>query len=344
MTKYTSIDLFAGAGGLALGLEQAGINSVLLNDSDKYACATLRHNRPDWNVVEADITGLNLSQFYDKVDVVTGGFPCQSFSYAGKQLGFDDVRGTLFYEYARAVKEVQPPIFVAENVRGLLSHDKGQTLSIMLSVLDGIGYNVQTCILKAIDYKVPQKRERLIIVGVRKDIPIAYEYPKPCDRIYTLSDALKNGDLYDTDVPPSAGTPYPKSKQDIFALVPAGGHWRSLPVDIQKSYLGGMYNNPGGSTGVARRIAWNEPCLTLLCTPSQKQTDRCHPDEVRPFTVREYARIQTFPDDWHFTGSVSQQYKQIGNAVPVNLAEAIGHSIIDFLTRYYSLCPQSQEK
>lgn len=333
---YTVLELFAGAGGLAIGLEQAGITCVALNEIDKFACQTLRHNRPHWKVLEGDIKNFDFTSYKNQVDVVTGGFPCQAFSYAGKRLGLEDARGTLFYEFARVVQEVNPLICIGENVKGLLNHDKGKTLEGMISILDEIGYTVVPVeVLKAIHYNVPQKRERLILVGVRKDIAIKYHYPTPYKKIYNLSDALKKGVLFDTDVPKSKGAEYPIKKKEILDLIPPKGYWRDLPLDLQKEYMGGSFYLGGGKTGMARRIGWDEPCLTLTCSPAQKQTERCHPDETRPFTVREYARIQTFPDEWHFAGSLAQQYKQIGNAVPVNLAKEVGYSIIDFLNRYY---------
>lgn len=335
--EYTVLELFAGAGGLAIGLEKAGLKCVALNEIDKWACQTLRKNRPNWTVLEGDVRSFDFSEYHNKVDVVTGGFPCQAFSYAGKKLGLADARGTLFFEFARVVQEVNPPICIGENVRGLLSHDNGRTLKGMISILDEIGYKVVPVqVLKAINYKVPQKRERLILVGVRKDIEAQYEYPKPYKKVYTLQDALKKGDLYDTHVPDSVGAKYPQSKKAVLDLVPQKGYWRDLPLDIQKEFMGGSFYLGGGKTGIARRIGWDEPCLTLTCSPAQKQTERCHPEETRPFTVREYARIQTFPDDWIFEGSMAQQYKQIGNAVPVNLSTEVGYSIVKFLNQYYS--------
>ncbi|NOQ28351.1 MAG: DNA (cytosine-5-)-methyltransferase [Bacteroidales bacterium] len=334
--EYSVLELFAGAGGLAIGLEKAGLKCVALNEINKWACQTLRSNRPNWEILEGDVKEFDFTKFHNKVDVVTGGFPCQAFSYAGKQLGLADARGTLFYEFARVVKEVNPPICIGENVRGLLSHEKGKTLEGMISILDEIGYNVMPVqVLKAIKYNVPQKRERIIIVGIRKDIDIKYDYPKPYNHIYNLKDALKKGDLYNCDVPNSDGAKYPDSKKEVLDLVPPKGYWRDLPIDIQKEFMGGSFYLGGGKTGIARRIGWDEPCLTLTCSPAQKQTERCHPEETRPFTVREYARIQTFPDDWHFEGSVAQRYKQIGNAVPINLGKEIGYSIIKFLNNYY---------
>ncbi len=336
--EYSVLELFAGAGGLAVGLENAGIKCAALNEIDKWACQTLRKNRPNWKVLEGDIREYDFSEFKNQVDIVTGGFPCQAFSYAGKKLGLNDARGTLFYEFARVVKHTQPAICIGENVRGLLSHENGKTLDGMISILDEIGYNVvvPVQVLKAVNYNVPQKRERLILVGIRKDIDIPFTYPKPYSKIYNLEDALKKGSLFDADVPTSAGDQYPVNKKKIMDLIPPGGYWRDLPLDLQKEYMQKSFYLGGGKTGIARRIAWDEPSLTLTCSPAQKQTERCHPEETRPFTVREYARIQTFPDEWEFQGSISQQYKQIGNAVPVNLAKEIGYSIISFLNQYVS--------
>jgi DNA (cytosine-5)-methyltransferase 1 len=250
--EHTSVELFAGAGGLALGLERAGLHTVLLNEIDKYACETLRRNRPEWNVVESNVETVDFTEYRARVDVLTGGFPCQAFSFAGKKLGFDDARGTLFYEFARAVKEIQPLIAIGENVRGLLSHDGGKTLKGMISVLEELGYDVLAPrVLKATYYMVPQKRERLILVAIRKGTNIQFEYPKPSSYEPTLRDALKSGMLYECDVPYSPGQKYPKSKEQILDLVPPGGYWRDLPVEIQKQYMQRSYYLGGGKTGMA---------------------------------------------------------------------------------------------
>jgi DNA (cytosine-5)-methyltransferase 1 len=341
---YQTIELFAGGGGLAIGLERAGLDTVLLNELDKDACATLKANRPHWNVHCGDIGGLDFTPYLDKVDVVTGGFPCQAFSYAGKKMGFEDARGTLFYEFARAVKETQPKLFMAENVRGLLNHDDGKTLENICSVIDELGYTLlPPHLMKAIFYRVPQKRERLLLVGIRNDLVglVDFHWPRPYQKVYTLKDALKAGELFPSDVPPSAGQGYPAKKAEVMAQVPPGGYWRDLPDDLQKAYMQKSYFLSGGKTGMARRMHWDEPCLTLTCAPAQKQTERCHPEETRPFTVREYARIQTFPDDWQFMGALTAQYKQIGNAVPVNMAYELGLSVVDFLNR---LCATGKAK
>jgi DNA (cytosine-5)-methyltransferase 1 len=335
LKRYTSIELFAGAGGLALGLEKAGLSNILLSEIDKNACETLRKNRPEWNVVEGDVAGIDFKPYQGEVDVITGGFPCQAFSFAGKRLGFEDARGTLFFEFARAVKETQPLICVGENVRGLLQHENGKTIEGMISVLDELGYDViPPRLLKALFYRVPQKRERVFLVGLRRDAKLKFEWPLESNEIFTVQDALKQGKLYPIDAPVSSGQAYPKNKREIMELIPPGGYWRDLPVDLQKTYMKGSFHLSGGKTGMARRISWDEPCLTLTCAPAQKQTERCHPEETRPFTVREYARIQTFTDDWEFAGTLTSQYAQIGNAVPVNLAEAVGKAIIKTLNGY----------
>lgn len=314
----TAIELFAGAGGCALGMEEAGLNTVEYVEFDKTACDTLRKNRPDWNVVCADVRNVSFKEYKGKVDVVTGGFPCQAFSYAGKKLGFEDTRGTLFHELARCIQEAEPKMFFAENVRGLVSHDHGRTLQTILDVFASLGYQVQYKVLNSAYYGVGQKRERTIIIGIRKDLTdrIHFEYPKPEEQMTTLREALK-------DCPPSEGETYSDRKRKVLDLVPPGGCWVDLPEDIAKAYMGKSYYSGGGRRGMARRISWDEPSLTLTCSPSQKQTERCHPDETRPFTVREYARIQSFPDDWEFCGGIGDQYKQIGNALPVELARRI---------------------
>ena len=329
--EYTSIELFAGGGGLALGMEQAGFHHVMLNEFNHWACETLRINRPEWNIVEEDLHNVSFKEYEGKVDFLSGGFPCQAFSYAGKQGGFEDARGTLFFEMARAIKECKPKVFMGENVKGLTSHDNGRTIEVIKNIIAELGYTlVEPKVLKAIMYKVPQKRERLILIAIRNDIAdkVKFKYPDPYKRVVTLRDTFFTGDLYDSDVPESEGQTYPKRKFEIMSMVPEGGDWRNLPENIQREYLKGSFHLGGGKTGMARRLALDEPSLTLTCAPAMKQTERCHPTETRPLTVREYARIQTFPDDWLFAGKRDEQYKQIGNAVPVNLAAAVGRSLI----------------
>ena len=326
---FTTIELFAGAGGLALGVERAGFNTIGLVEFDKDACDTLRANRPNWNVICDDIANVSskdLEKLFGvkkgKLDLLSGGAPCQAFSYAGKRLGLEDARGTLFYHYAVFLEKLQPKMFLFENVRGLLTHDNGRTYSTILNIFEKAGYEIQKDVLNAWNYGVAQKRERLMTVGIRKDLvgKIEYSFPKPHEYKPVLRDVLQN-------VPESIGVPYGENKRKIFELVPAGGYWRDIDPEIAKSYMKSCWNMEGGRTGILRRMSMNEPSLTVLTSPSQKQTERCHPLEARPFTVRENARCQSFPDEWEFCGSAMSQYKQVGNAVPVNLAYEVAREI-----------------
>lgn len=317
-----TIELFAGAGGLALGIERAGFKTIGAVEFDHDACETLRANRPEWNIIEDDIANLtnkDLTEIFDlkpgELDLLSGGAPCQSFSYAGKRLGFEDTRGTLFYHYAVFLKQLKPKMFLFENVRGLLTHDKGRTYQTILNTFFDCEYNIFRKVLNAWDYDTAQKRERLITIGIRRDLlaKMNYEFPEPLDYKPVLRDVLQN-------VPESPYTPYGEKKRKLFELVPPGGYWRDIDPELAKEYMKSCWDMEGGRTGILRRLSMDEPSLTVLTSPSQKQTERCHPLEARPFTIRENARIQGFPDDWKFEGSVGSQYKQVGNAVPVNLA------------------------
>lgn len=330
-TKYIAIELFAGAGGTALGFENAGINHVLLNEIDKDCVSTLINNFGlATNVIGGDVRLLDFNKWKGKVDIVQAGFPCQAFSYAGKSMGFEDTRGTLFFEFARCVKEVQPKIAIGENVKGLLKHDNGKTLQTMVNTLKELGYKVKYKVLRAQYLDVPQKRERVIIIAIRNDLDIPFIFPKEKNYTVSLRAALK-------DCPKSECQYYSKRKTEILSHVPEGGYWRDLPIDLQKEFMGASFYQTGGRTGMARRLSWDEPSLTLTCSPAQKQTERCHPSETRPLSVREYARIQSFPDDWTFSGSIGSKYKQIGNAVPVNLAYHIGRCVIAMLDGDYDI-------
>ena len=330
------IELFAGAGGLALGIERANFETLALIEIDKDAAETLKLNRPAWKVINSDIANISvqdLEKYFNikrgELDLLSGGAPCQSFSYAGKRLGFEDVRGTLFYHYAIFLQKLQPKTFLFENVRGLLSHDKGKTFQTMEKVFSECGYVIQKKILNAWEYGNAQKRERLITIGVRKDLSdkLKINFPTPHKYKPVLRDVLKN-------VPESLGAKYSDYKKKLFELVPAGGYWRDLPEEIAKNYMKGCWNLAGGRTGILRRMSLDEPSLAVLTSPTQKQTERCHPLETRPFTIRENARIQSFPDDWQFCGSMYSQYRQIGNAVPVNLAYEIAKEIKFGLKKY----------
>ena len=323
--KNKVLELFAGAGGLSLGMHRAGFETIGLIENNKDCVSTLKTNMPEWNVISCGVEDVDYSVFTG-VDVVSGGFPCQSFSNAGKRLGFGDERGNLFFEMMRSIRELKPKIVLAENVQGLLSHNKGNSIDKILFSLKKEGYSVTYQILNCVDFGVPQKRKRLIIIGVLGKCVIP-RIPIPDMPHKKIRDAL-------LDCPKSPGISYSKNKKIIMDQVPPGGCWVDLPDKVQKSYMGASYghgSHMGGRRGIARRMGWNEPSLTILCSPSQKQTERCHPDETRPFTIRESARIQTFPDNWIFSGNLMSQYRQIGNAVPVLFAEAIASYLLTIL-------------
>ena len=327
----TSIELFAGAGGLALGLEQAGFEHLGLVEFNKYAADTLIANRPRWKVLCEDITQVaerDLEQEFGiakyELDLLSGGAPCQSFSYAGKRLGLQDVRGTMFYHYATFLHKLQPKMFLFENVRGLLTHDGGRTFKTILDIFEDEGYTTVHKVLNAWNYGVPQKRERLITIGIRNDLAKQCHFAFPKEHEY--KPVVRDIQL---DVNPDATqcARYSQNKEAVFALVPPGGYWRDIDPVVAKAYMKTCWDMGGGRTGILRRIGLDEPSLTVLTNPGMKQTDRCHPLEVRPFSVRENARLQSFPDEWIFCGKLSEQYKQVGNAVPVNLAKEIGLEI-----------------
>lgn len=323
-----SIELFAGAGGLALGLELAGFEHIGLIEYDIFAAQTLRKNRSRWNVLCEDITQVaarDLEQEFHiakyELDLLSGGAPCQSFSYAGKRLGLNDVRGTMFYHYATFLHKLQPKMFLFENVKGLLTHDKGRTYETILHIFEDEGYVTSHAVLNAWNFGVPQKRERLITVGIRIDLKERCKFLFPKAHVY--KPVIRDVKL-DNNPGKEECARYSALKEKIFALVPPGGYWRDIDPTIAKAYMKSCWDMEGGRTGILRRMGLDEPSLTVLTSPSMKQTDRCHPLEVRPFSYRENARFQTFPDDWEFCGKLSEKYKQVGNAVPVNLAKELG--------------------
>lgn len=206
--------------------------------------------------------------------MISGGFPCQPFSYAGKKRGLDDIRGTVFFHFANLIEKIKPNMILAENVKGLIQHQKGRTFQTILSTFEGMGYQVYWKVLNAWDYEVAQKRERVFIVGVHKSYStLPFDFPIPSMKKPVLKDVLQ-------EVPISNGYAYPKHKAEVLKLVPAGGCHRDLPEDIAKSYMGKSFYLTGGRTGIARRIVWDEPSLTLITSPMQKQTERCHPEET----------------------------------------------------------------
>ena len=325
--RYTFIDMFSGAGGLSQGLIEAGLTPELCIDDNIDSCKTLIKNHPNVTVVNSKVQNFNFSKFTNKVDVLVGGTPCQSFSYAGLRKGLFDDNGSALLEFIKTIFLIRPKVFVIENVKGLFSHDKGKTLQHIINLLskDQI-YNIEFELINMADYGIPQKRVRLFLIGSLKsaNLPKFFPLPKYYEK-QVLSDVLM-------DVPVSEGAQYTLLKKKLFKKIPQGGCWVNLSVEEQKNYLGKAFFSGGGKRGILRRLCMSEPSLTLLCSPSQKQTERCHPFEERPLTMREYARIQTFKDDYHFCGSLTSQYRQIGNAIPVFFSFQLGIQLLKILS------------
>lgn len=315
------LEVCSGCGGLGLGLTQAGLECVMSIEIDKTCCATLLKNGVE-SVHCGDMNSFDYSLYKD-IDLLCGGVPCQSFSQAGKRLGLSDQRGDLLLKFISIIDFIKPKMFLIENVVGLLTINKGETFNMIISMIKN--YDIQHSVLNAVDYQVAQNRKRLFIVGTRTDLQLKFNFPAKIKPRLVLSDVLHN-------IIDKRGVSYSEKKLKIMSLVGQGQYWKCLPVELQKEYLGGSYNSGGGKTGIARRLSMDEPCLTLTTSPCQKQTERCHPIETRPLNIGEYARIQSFPDDYLFAGSITSIYKQIGNAVPVNLAKHIGLAILRCLT------------
>lgn len=322
---------------------------------------------PDLVVINEDITKVDPLEVLKKVglepgqlDLLIGGPPCQSFSTAGKRQTVSDPRGTLIWQFLRFVEVMKPKAFIMENVRGLLSaalkhrpisqrpqrggppltpdEEPGSVIKLVahdLSRLQGAKYVLDCFEVNAVNYGAPQLRERAILVGNRfegvVDFPDPTHGPLTENRgaicpWATLRDAI--GDLKESD---RVMMDFSPRKKMFLSQVPPGGNWRSLPVELQQESMGKAWFAKGGRSGWWRRLSYDLPCPTLVTMPNHASTSLCHPAEVRALSVREYARIQEFPDRWQFCGTPAQQYAQVGNAVPVKLGKVAGQVAATFL-------------
>ena len=322
---FKFIEVCAGAGGLSSGFIKSGLVPELLNDVDKNCCKTLEMNHAGVKVICKSMLNLesDLTE-YKNIPLLCGGVPCQSYSQSGLRKGLDDPRGDLLLRFLELVEKLEPKMFLIENVKGLITHNKGETFKTIVTKMESRNYTISYKVLNSNDYDVPQKRERIIIVGLNKAFlkteGYLFQFPSPMEKRLVLKDVL-------VDVPLSPCAKYSQIKIDLFKQIGQGKCWTALSLEEQKKYLGKSYESGGGKRGILYRLSMEKPSLTLLCSPSQKQTERCHPLDERPLSIREYARIQTFSDDYEFTGSIASQYKQIGNAVPVMMAYHLGIQI-----------------
>lgn len=362
------ISFFSGAGGLDMGIHQAGFDIKLLVEIEKDFCETLKMNHRHWKVHQGNIMDLTAEKVYKlanmklntEIDLIIGGSPCQSFSTAGKRQAFEVAGGAAMLKYADLVSEIKPKVFLLENVRGLLSaalkhrplalrgddapplqedEKRGSALKYLFTRF--IGYDISYKLLNAADYGVPQARQRVFIVGVRQDLNSPFEFPEPTHNEkgtdgklpwVTLADVLQT-----MDSTSKTYQNYSEERLRFMKLIPkGGGNWRDLipyGEELVKEAMGGAYASSGGKVGFYRRLFLTKPSPTLLTSPSQKSTNLGHPFEDRPLSIEEYMAIQEFPRDYKLSGSLMDKYTQIGNAVPVRLAKVMGEQILKTLEK-----------
>ena len=352
-----ALSFFSGALGLDLGLEQEGIEILLASEIDKRCCETIRANKPNVSLI-GDIRNYNAYDIvkagglksFDQVDLIVGGPPCQAFSTAGKRKGFEDERGNVFLKYLDLICEIKPRFAVIENVRGLLSaplnhrpHSlrgkgfapleetelKGGALLYILGRLREAGFGVSFNLYNSANFGAPQVRERVVILcSANGDtlpflIPTHHETGKNGLKPWrTVEETLKS-----LPKAPCDFIKFPEKRLKYYRLLKSGQNWKCLPKELQKEAMGNSFYAGGGKTGFLRRLAWNKPSPTLVTNPAMPATDLAHPTEDRPLSVQEYKRIQEFPDNYFIAGSILDQYRQIGNAVPLSLGKAIGRML-----------------
>lgn len=355
-----ALSFFSGAMGLDIGLHKVGIKTLLACEIDRSSRETITINNPDIGLI-GDIRNYSTDSILEyaniqnahEVDLIVGGPPCQAFSSAGKRMGLADERGNVFLKFIEVIEEIRPKYAVIENVRGLLSSQysieldtndeeflsselkdlKGSTLFYVINRLRKSGYKVSFNLYNSANFGTPQIRERVIIVCTLANNEVPFLEPTHSEngefgllKWRSLKEAI--GDLSEE---PKDFIKFPDNRLKYYKLLGEGQNWRNLTEDLQKEALGKSYYLGGGKTGFFRRLAWNLPSPTLVTHPAMPATDLAHPTEDRPLSVQEYKRIQEFPDSWDIKGNIINQYKQIGNAVPVSVGVAIGRTITKHL-------------
>ncbi len=356
--QYSTISMFTGAMGLDLGLEKAGLEVKLALEYEKDTCETIRLNRPELPLIEGDIRDYRADDILGasglvsgKVFLCCGGPACQAFSTAGRRMGFNDDRGNVFLKFIDIIVEIKPKYLLIENVRGLLSaplkhrphskrglsyqpltpeEEKSGALLHIISVLEEAGYSLTFTLYDSSNYGAPQRRERVIILGNSNGTPIPLIPPTHSEG---GEDGLKKWKTFREAIGNLQGSKvhydeFPEKRLVYYRMLKEGQNWKNLPEDLQQEALGGSYHAGGGKTGFLRRLAWGKPSPTLVTCPTMPATDLCHPEEDRPLSIEEYKRIQEFSDDWIIAGNLKSQYRQIGNAVPLSLAEAAARHLL----------------
>lgn len=351
--RVTVFDLFAGAGGLSIGFEQAGFKLIGATDFDKWACETLRINHPGVPIIEGDIKQLSTDLLKkalggQEVDVIVGGPPCQGFSQLGKRIK-DDPRNEMLHEFWRVVTVLRPKVFVMENVPQLLKSDQ---FAEFLDLVGNSEYALSYEVLLAADYGAPQKRKRAIIIGSRvgepsHPAPTHRDPSKPVELLdkklsswRTVKDAIGDLPLKPSGKDLHVGRNPTELSIKRYQHIPPGGNRFDLPRHLT---INCWLNKPSGGTDLFGRLWWDRPSVTIRTEFFKPEKGRyLHPSEHRPITLREGARLQGFPDDYKFAGSYTQIAKQIGNAVPIPLAHAIATEVLPLATTVNEKAAEAQ--
>ncbi|MEB3294782.1 MAG: DNA cytosine methyltransferase [Synechococcales bacterium] len=356
-----ALSFFSGCMGLDLGLEKEGIQVLLACEVDPSARNTIEMNRPDMALI-GDIRDYSAVEIRakaglsstDEIDVIVGGPPCQAFSSAGKRQGFNDDRGNVFLTFIDLIVELKPRVAIIENVRGLLSaplkhrphemrgknfaplsqdEQPGGALLSIAHKLKEAGYSISFNLYNAANFGSPQQRERVVIACSRDGKKLPYLTPTHSEkRLYglppwrTLREVLAGLSEKNQHF-----VKFPEKRLKYYRLLKPGQYWRDLPEELHPAAMGTAYHSGGGKTGFYRRLAWDKPSPTLVTHPAMPATDLAHPDQDRPLSIEEYKRIQEFPDDWIIAGTLLDQYRQVGNAVPCSLGRAIARMILTHL-------------
>jgi len=318
--SFNVISTFSGCGGSSLGYKLAGFNIILAVEWNENAIKTYKKNFPDAQIYHGDINKLKVRKVKEiagikekELDVLDGSPPCQGFSMAGKRV-LKDNRNNLYQEYLRLLEGLKPKVFVMENVKGLITGKMKLVFTEILKEMKSIGYEVQAKLMNSKYYNVPQSRERVIFIGVRKDLNIKPSHPKPQNKPITVRQALKdvNNEKWELDWVNHIknSSIYPRIKR-----MPQGGNYSDY--------------NPTGSGFTLQRINYDKPCPTIMKTVchSASSDGLIHPEKNRKLTISEIKKLHSFPDDFKFIGNFTDQWARIGNSVPPNMMKAISKNI-----------------
>lgn len=330
--KPRVVSLFSGCGGLDLGFHNAGYKIVFANDIEKSVEETYNYNLGD--IIIGDISKVDIDQdIPDNIDVILAGIPCQPFSNAGNRKSMEDDRGGLFGNVMKIVDRKKPKVVLFENVRGFLSSKDDQGIPMPERIeneLSAHGYTTYLELLKASDFEVPQNRYRVIIIGVRNDINVSYQFPKPIVTAdLTVNSVIENSRLDNEEFEVWSLSP---QAQLLSSYIPAGGSWKDIPYDVLPDRLKRIKDDMKKyrSPNFYRKFNLNEIMGTITAAATPENSGILHPLEDRRYSVREIARFQSFPDDFKFIGTtIPKKYKMIGNAVPPMLAYHIAKSLMD---------------